>query len=317
MRFFCLFLLFPSVLFSQSQFELAEQLIAKKQFDKAEKIIFQYVVSNPNDVKGIEWLGDIYSNQKKWDDAQSYYKKLTELVPNNANFLYKYGGALGMKALSVSKWNALGIIGDIKSSFLKAAELDPTHIDVRWALVELYMKLPSIIGGSTNMALKYANELEKLSTVDGYLAKGYIYEADKQPLLAEEYYKKAVAIGGSLTCYNKLTNFYEKHKQPEKAIANIEAAKLKHDHNLFNYQIGKLAAEFKVELDKGEQYLYVYLKDYIALDNSSKAWAYYRLAQIYRHKKDKHQAIKYIDLAISEQPNIASFKKEKEAIYSL
>ncbi len=317
MRFLYLLVLIPSVLFGQAQFEVVEQLFAQKQFEKAENIMVQYVASNPTDIKGIELLGDVYSNQKKWDNAQNFYKKLTELAPNNANYFYKYGGALGMKALNVSKWSALGIIGDVKTSFLKAAELDPKHIDVRWALVELYMKLPRIIGGSTKISLKYADELEQLSQVDGYLAKGFVYEADIQPELAEKYYKKAIAVGGSLTCYNKLTTFYEKQNQPKKAIANIEAARLVHNQNLFNYQIGKLSAEFKVELDKGERHLFLYLENYSGNEDSPKAWAHYRLAQIYKHKRNKNDALKYIMLAIAELPNIQAFIKEKELITSL
>ncbi len=317
MRFLYLLLLIPSILYGQAQFEVVEHLFAQKQFKKAEKILVQYVAFNPTDLKGLELLGDVYSNQKNWDDAQNYYRKLTKLSPDNANYFYKYGGALGMKALNVSKWNALGIIGDVKTSFLKAAELDPNHIDVRWALVELYMKLPGIIGGSTKTSLKYADELEQLSIVDGYLAKGFVYDTDNQPNLAEEYYKKAVAVGGSITCYNKLTAFYEKQKQPKKAIANIEAARLKHDHNLFNYQIGKLAAEFKVELDKGEQHLFLYLERYSENEDSSKAWAHYRLAQIYKHQNEKDEALRYINLALSELPNQKPFEDEKQRILSL
>jgi hypothetical protein len=42
--------------------------------------------------------------------------------------------------------------------------------------------------------LLFANQLEVLSKVDGYLAKGYIHEYDNEPELAEKYYKKAVAL---------------------------------------------------------------------------------------------------------------------------
>jgi hypothetical protein len=36
-----------------------------------------------------------------------------------SKLLYKYGGALGMKALEVNKFKALGMIGEIKESFEK------------------------------------------------------------------------------------------------------------------------------------------------------------------------------------------------------
>lgn len=183
--------LIPCLCFGQNASLVeAKQLIELKKFVAAESLLNDYVDSEPSDIEGIELLGDAYGQQEKWDEAIDQYEKLIELRPNEANYHYKYGGALGMKALSVSKLRAATFIGDVKSSFLKAAELDPTHIDTRWALVELYMQLPGIIGGSKEKSLKYANELENLSKVDGYLAKGYIYEYDNEPELAASYYKK-------------------------------------------------------------------------------------------------------------------------------
>ena len=314
---FLFLFLFPILIFGQPELDAVQVLFQKKQFVKAEKVVIEHLKNNPNNIKAIEFLGDAYGHQKKWDDAIIQYKKLVSIKQNNANYHYKYGGALGMKALSVSKLKALGIIGDVKRAFLKAAELDKNHIDTRWALVELYMQLPGIIGGSKNKSLKYANELEKLSKVDGYLAKGYIYEYDDEPGFAEKYYKMAIAEGGSLTCFNKLTNLYENQNQPQKAIKNIEATQLKHQRNALHYQIGKVAAEYNIQLEKGERCLHTYITNYSAKDGVPKAWAHYRLAQINWYKKNKTEALKYIDLAISELPEIKPFKAQKQKILNL
>jgi hypothetical protein len=45
-------------------------------------------------------------------------QKLKQIKPSEANYSYKYG-ALGMKALEVNKFKALGMIGEIKESFEK------------------------------------------------------------------------------------------------------------------------------------------------------------------------------------------------------
>ncbi|MCB0448388.1 MAG: tetratricopeptide repeat protein, partial [Gelidibacter sp.] len=137
MRIFLFFLVIPLLSLGQSTFDTVESLFAKQQFSKAEDLMVSYVKQYPNDLKGIELLGDAYGHQKEWDNAIDNYKKLVEASPNTADYHYKYGGALGMKALSVSKFKALGIIDDVKDAFLKAAELDPKHINARWALVEL------------------------------------------------------------------------------------------------------------------------------------------------------------------------------------
>lgn len=303
--------------FSQSSKEKAKTYLTEKNYKKAQQELTTFIESNPSDIEAIELLGDAYGYQKKWDDAIEQYEKLKDNYPKNANYHYKYGGALGMKALSISKIKALGIIGDVKRAFLKAAELDPNHIDTRWALVELYVSLPGIVGGSTSKALKYANELQNLSKVDGYLAKGYVYEYDDEPELAEKYYKLAIEVGGSVTCYDKLTNFYESNDQPEKAIDNIEKAHNKHQRNAMHYQIGKVCADYNIQLEKGEKCLKAYLSNHSAKDGVPKAWAYYRLAQIYKHKKNKSEALKWIDKAIAGLPKIEVFKEEKDTISKL
>lgn len=311
---FLLLLLFPIFVFGQSELNTIDSLIKEKQFIKAEKAVIDFLKNHPNNLKAVEFLGDALSYQKKWDDAIVQYKKLVKAQQNKANYHYKYGGALGMKALSVSKLKALSIIGDVKKAFLKAAELDKNHIETRWALVELYMQLPGLFGGSKSTSLKFANELEVLSQVDGYLAKGYIYEYDDEPELAEKYYKMAIDVGGSLNCFNKLTNLYENQKQPQKAIQNIEAAQKKHQRNALHYQIGKVAAEYNTQLEKGEQCLQTYITNYSAKDGVPLAWAYYRLAQIYKHKNNKEEALKWIDKAIINLPKIKVFQEEKANI---
>ncbi|MDG1715722.1 tetratricopeptide repeat protein [Lacinutrix sp.] len=306
---------FPLFLIGQTSLTEAQKLIESKQFYKAEKVLIPFVNNNPDNIQATELLGDAFGYQKKWDEAITQYKLLVEAKPTEANFHYKYGGALGMKALNVTKIRAIGIIGDVKEAFLKAAQLDPNHVDTRWALVELYMQLPGIIGGSKSKSFKYANELEKLSKVDGYLAKGYIYEYDKEPELAEKFYKLAIKEGGSITCYDKLTKFYEKEGKSIKAISNLEAAHVKHKRNAMHYQIGKVCADYNVQLEKGEFCLKVYIDNYSSQDGVPKAWAYYRLAQIYKHKKDKDEALIWIDKAITDLPEIDVFKEFKETLH--
>lgn len=315
-KIFCL-LLMPLFAFGQFDTKKVETLIKDKHFSEAENILIPYVSNNPNDISALELLGDVYANQKKWDQSIVYFKKLVRINPENANYQYKYGGVLGMKALSVSKLKALGIIGDVKEAFLKAAELDAEHVDARWALVELYMQLPGIIGGSKSKALHYANELENLSKVDGYLAKGYIYEYDKEPEMAEKYYKLALNTGGSVTCFEKLTTFYENQQQPDKAIKTIEKAYEKHNRNAMHYQIGKVCADYNIQLEKGKRCLLAYIKNHSVKDGVPIEWAYFRLAQIHKNKLDKNGALKWINKALATKADFKQAKEEKEKILQL
>ncbi|PZQ87958.1 MAG: hypothetical protein DI548_05345 [Flavobacterium johnsoniae] len=222
-HFFLILFLFPLAVFSQSEFAKAEQFFDKGNYEKAKEIFTALYKKNPKDVSVIEYLGDIGGHTKKWEEALLYYEKLKELKPSEANYYYKYGGALGMKAKESNKFKALGMIGDVEDSFKKAIELNPKHIESRWALVELYLQLPAIIGGSERKAQKYADELMTLSAVDGYLSKGHIAEYFKRYKEAEKNYKKAIEIGKSKTTYKKLADLYKnKMKQPEKAKAVLD-----------------------------------------------------------------------------------------------
>jgi tetratricopeptide (TPR) repeat protein len=217
------FLLFPMMIWSQSSFDTAEKLFKEEKFDQARPIFENFLKSNPSNLKTIEYLGDIAGKNKSWDTAIGYYRTLKQLRPSDANYYYKYGGVLGMKATQVNRFKALGMIDEVRGSFEKAIVLNPKHIEARWALIELYIQLPGIVGGSQSKAIKYSNELMRLSPVDGYLSKGHIDEYFKRYTAAEQQFKKAIAISGSKMSYQKLANLYKsKMNEPEKAKIVLE-----------------------------------------------------------------------------------------------
>ena len=317
MKHLVLFFLLPLSLVAQTSFEQAETYFKKEQFSKAKPLFENYLKGHPEHLKTIEYLGDIAGYAKDWDVAINYYKMLLERDDTHANYHFKYGGSLGMKALEISRIRALGYIGDIKHHFEKAAKLDPQHIEVRWALVEYYIQLPGIIGGSEKKASKYANELGKISSVDGYLAHGYIAEYSNQPDDAEKYYKKAIEIGGSPHTYEKLTNLYENNNQPKAAIETASKSLQIHKRNQLNYQIGKIAAQYNLDAELGINCLQAYIKNHSAKDGVPKDWAYYRLAQIYKNLGKRDAALQWIDKALASRPDFEEAQKEKKLIEAL
>jgi len=312
-----LFASFICTSYAQASFQKGVIYYEKEQFEKAKPLFEAYLKENPNDKKAREYLGDIAGHKKDWDTAIDYYESLVEEDDENANFHFKAGGAMGMKALEVSKIRALSYIGDIKEHFETAATLDPKHIEVRWALVELYMQLPGIIGGSEKKATKYANQLAKISPVDGHLANGYIAEYDDRPKDAETFYKKAIEVGGSVHTYEKLAEHYEKNDQPKKAIETVSNCLKVHDRNSLHYQIGKIAAMYNLNAQLGINCLQKYIENHSVKDGVPKDWAYYRLAQIYKNIGDKDQALQWINKALSSRSDFKEALEEKRIIQSL
>ena len=208
-------------------------------------------------------------------------------------------------------------IGDIKHELEQTAKLDPKHIETRWALIEFYMQLPGIFGGSEHKAIFYANELIEISPVDGHLAKGYIAEYNERIKDAERYYKKAIEVGGSPHTYEKLLNLYEKNNQPKKAIATASESFKKHKRNQLNYQIGKISAQYNLEPEYGIECLSQYLANYSIKDGVPRDWAYYRMAQIYKNLGKKEIALTWINKALAGQSNFDEAQKEKSLIMAL
>lgn len=217
-----IFFLFPIVLWAQSNFEKGELLFNQKKYKEAYTLLKTHYETTPKDYKTIEYLGDIAGHFKKWDEAIEKYKILKETFPLNANYHYKYGGAMGMKAKECNKFKALGMIDEIEDAFKLAAKLDAKHIDTRWALVILYLELPAIIGGSEKKSQHYANELMIISKIDGLMAKGHIDEYFKRYKSAEKYFLQGVSLTHSKTAYQRLIDLYKKMELPQKVKATQE-----------------------------------------------------------------------------------------------
>ncbi len=212
-----IFLLFSIAAFS-SNFNEAVKLFNENKFEEAQPIFESIVRKNPQNYEAVGYLGDIYMHQASWLLAKKQYAILKGKFPKNADYHFKYGAALAYYCKDVSKIKALKYLNNIEYSFLRAAALDPQHINTRWALVVFYCELPAILGGTEVKAKKYGLELMNLSKVDGFLAMGYIEEHHKNYLKAEENYLNAHKIGHSKVTLEKLVHLYNhKLKHPHKA----------------------------------------------------------------------------------------------------
>ncbi len=218
MKYLILTLLLPLTFLGQTSFEKGENYFKLEKWELAKVQFEKNLKQNPSDLKSIEYLGDIQCQSQNWLKAVPYYERLKKAKPSVAEYYYKYAGATAMQAKESNKFAALSLINDAIDNFEKTIALNPNHIGARWALLEIYIQLPGIVGGSERKAKKYADQLLKISPVDGYLAKGHVEEYFKRYTAAEKNYKKAIEVGNSLATYQKLANLYKnKMDQPEKA----------------------------------------------------------------------------------------------------
>ncbi len=282
-----LFYLFVGMSFAQTSIVDGERKLNNGEIDEAKKIFQEH----KNKPEAIEFLGDIASFNKNWDEAIDYYESLVEKDPENAMYNFKLGGALGMKAYYGSKFQAAILLGDIKKYLKKAAELDPTHKEARRALVEFYMQIPDFIGGSKTIAESYASDLDRLNQVDALLADAYIYKIEKYRELAKNKYNEAIRV----------------------AVKNPDLL----TRNYLKYELGEAAAIYEIQLDEGKRFLEEYIENYGYKDLKTPAWAYLRLAQIERAQNNRKAALAHIEKSLEIDPDFEKALTEKQKIQRL
>ena len=285
--FFLAFIGFSPLAIAQNSFEKGVKLLEKGEVQQAKSILLEYQERE----EAINLLGDIASFNKNWDDAIEYYRELVEKKPDSAEYHFKLGGALGMKALEGSKFQAALLVPELKKSLLNAAELDPNHAEARRALVEFYMQIPSFIGGGKSPAMDYVKELEKLNQVDAHLAKAYIYKIEEEQEKSKEEVKKALELAA---------------ENPEMITRNY-----------LNYELGEKAAVLNIYPDKASRFLQKYIKGYGYKDLKSPAFAYLHLARIKASQNNREEALKNINLALNHKVIFPEAEKEKMRILQM
>ncbi len=309
-----LFFLIPIISFGQSVSKEIDSLIEKKNYSQAELTLTKLLDTNTTNETVLKSLGDVYMLQKKWEEASKIFTRLLELNPNSAQYHYLLGKSLGMEALGGNKLWAIFSLYEVKAAFKKTIKLDSKHIDAHWALLIYYTELPGVLGGSIDEAIQYSDDLEVISPVDGYLAKGYIYEYEKEATLAIENYQKAIEIGGSYTCYNELASYYKNTNNYIKAFQTLEIAQENLSIDTLYFQLGELSALYKISLDKGEAYLNRYLSTLKKSDTINLQWTYLRLAQINKLNNNEDSASSYIEKTLAINPKFKPALQEKERL---
>lgn len=284
-----LFTIVPVLAVAQPIDRIVEEYIQEGAYEKAQILLVEAIKQDPDPILQ-DKLGEVYGYQLQWNKAIEVYRELTLLYPQQSSYHFRYGGVLAKKAQISNHFIALASLGKIKASFRKALKLDPGHIEAHWALIDLYVSLPGIVGGSMSKAHDYARQLKTISAVDGYLALGYVYEYDNAPEKAKNNYIKALDF-----------------------LEEIEVI----ERNQLNYQIGKICGEFEIEMERGIIHLNHYIHNYTVLDGVPLEWAYYRLAKLYRKKSDKNKALVWINKSLEISPNLKPALAEKIAIERL
>jgi len=171
--------------------------IQSGKFAEARKVFEQIIEKDDKNAEAHFQLGQIFLNrayaERNVDEAVDQLEKAVDLNPNNADYQYGYGAALGEKAQHAGVIKQAFLAPKIKNAFKRAVELNPQHVRARIGLAQYYIMAPSIMGGDEEEGWRQLDEAIKINELEGRFVKASMLARAKKSNEANEEYKTLVA----------------------------------------------------------------------------------------------------------------------------
>ncbi len=135
-------------------------LLDTGRYAEAERAATARIAARPDDMDGYATLTLSVLNSSDAAQREAALKLLEACaarLPQAAMCHYGVGSVLGAQALSQGMLKALGSVGRVRDALARAVELDPLLYAARNALVQFYLVVPGIAGGSTTKAREVAS----------------------------------------------------------------------------------------------------------------------------------------------------------------
>lgn len=210
-------------LHSQNSIEEGIKFYQEGEYEKARQYFLEKHDQNENDAEIKYYLGCSYLMLNDHDEAIDYIEEAIELDEGNAEYHFKLGQALGVKAQNSNVFKQAWLASKVKDEFEKALELDSTHLGAQIACISFYVQAPSVMGGDLEKARKLT---ERLSRTDKRRAQSLMIDIlvkEENYKLAEEKFTEFNSTFNDSTdhysFYNKYGYFLLKQKKYEKAIS--------------------------------------------------------------------------------------------------
>ncbi|MBZ9612086.1 hypothetical protein I4W93_010815 [Rheinheimera sp. MA13] len=311
-------LLFSSLLLLSSALQattsdLADQvetLWQTENYTAAQALLAPLVNKKTKDAQLLALLGQTEAVLKNSERAEELLEKAIKYNANNADYQHWYATVSCNLASSASMFSALGYAKRCKKAYETALELAPQNPRSYIALGSFLAQAPGIAGGDKNEALKLAEQLKQLDTLQGWLLELKLTDisdeaafnqflASAEPLKTrpEAYFQRAMQLAGTENYSAAITLLQQAISQT--AVDDDAKASISESH----YQLARCAVLGKTAVTEGIAAMQHYLQENPASERYD--WAQLRLAQLYvlANNRDKATAI--------TQPLLASTNDDK------
>lgn len=257
-------------------------LFEARRYAEARTAFEAVAKSDANDARAAYYLGRIALVDGDAGKAQHWLERAVKLDGSNASYHHWLGRAYSREALRAGKFRQMKLAGRIRDEFKAAVALDPNDVEARSDLMQYYLVVPGVMGGSEDRAREQAAEIRKRNAFRGHLAEGAIAERKKDGAGAErEFTAATTAFPDSLQGSYVLASYYSRRNDWERAFAICDRLISQRDDAVAKYYFGRMASMSGQHLDRGAELLRQYLQRRPDDSDPSLASAHYRLGLIY------------------------------------
>ncbi len=198
----------------------ARSLARQGKADAAIAQAHAVTVTSPRSFEAHQLLCLLYRSIDRFDDAIHECEAARDLQPGNSSALLELARTYGVKADHAGPLTGMRMVGRIRESFEKAAELDPKSIEALSDLGEFYVEAPGVVGGGLDRARTVLAQLKPLSAARAHRLAGMIAAKSGDTAAADKEFAAELASGPAPEAYVDLAVYNRKRKQWAAAESN-------------------------------------------------------------------------------------------------
>lgn len=202
----------------------ANLLLQQGKVDQASALLQQTLSEQPGDAWAHALLCRVYYAQDMADSAVAECEKAAANAPNDSDTQLWLGRAYGLKASHANPFAAFSYARKVAASFQRAVQLDSNNIHAMNDLGEYYVDAPGIVGGGLDKAQDLAGKIRSRFPAQSHRLSALIAEKRGDLATAEAEFRAAAETAKTPEAYVDLGHFYQRHHQPDKAIAPLQSA---------------------------------------------------------------------------------------------
>jgi tetratricopeptide (TPR) repeat protein len=180
---------------------------------------------SPNDASLHFILGQCYYQLGEFTSAAASLEHAVQLDPNQSEYHDWLGKAYGRKAEESVFFSAMSWARKTHKEFEVAVQLNASNFEAQRDLIRYEMNAPGIVGGGDEKALKHIDELEKINSLEGQLARGEFFATKRRMGEADAVYAKILESNSDrIGIYLEVADYYRDRQNAEKMGEAIAAA---------------------------------------------------------------------------------------------